>query len=133
MNRATLKVRVQAAIRQLIAEKGYVSALDVMLHLDKIRLGDVEKWRLGKIPYLELVVQMNLSQINALFKEMQIIACATGLKSSMTVYRTWGRRARRPLQFSKSGHPYSERRWSTHFVRSSRGNMRSDCETNSID
>ncbi|GIP34221.1 hypothetical protein [Paenibacillus sp. J2TS4] len=43
-----------------------------------------------------------------------------GLKESHTAYVSWGKGPKRPLRFSKSGNIHTERRYSTHYVKSSK-------------
>ncbi len=116
MNRQLLRTKVQATMRQLIAERGYASPLDVLLSMEKLSAKNVDDWRSGKIPYLERVIQMNLPQLNVLLAEMKEVARDMDLTPSLTAYRRRTRSGRLPLRFSKSGAPHLEERYATHFL-----------------
>lgn len=107
--------KVIAIAESVLAEKQYVSPLDILLGLGILHLSHVEEWRKGRVPYLERVIQSNLSKISAYMKAFRKWAREKGLKPSQTVY-TSRTRDRHPLQFCKSGAPDIELHYSTHFV-----------------
>ena len=71
---------------------------------------------MGHTPYLENVIQLNLSQISAICRALHLSASRGNLKASWTAYVKWGKGNRTPLRFSKSGDPALERRWATHYL-----------------
>lgn len=118
MNRQELQKKVRYTVHQMIREKGYASPLDLFLKMKKISPKLVEEWRFGRVPYLERVLQGNLSQLNFILTIFRETARAMGLKESHSPYVSWGKGPKRPLRFSKSGNIYTERRYSTHYVKS---------------
>jgi hypothetical protein len=102
---------------KIVEKQGYASPIDVLVEIMKLSTSDVEQWRLGKIPYLERAIQLNLAQLNVLLIQMSVAAQHMELKASWTAYHTWGRGPHRSLRFTKSGDRYAERRYATHFVR----------------
>jgi hypothetical protein len=117
LNRQELQKKVRHTVHQLIWEKGYASPLDLFLKMEKISPKLVEEWRFGRVPYLERVLHGNLSQFNFILTKMREIAKELELKESYTAYMKWGKGAKRPLRFSKSGDIHTERRYATHYVR----------------
>jgi hypothetical protein len=111
-----LRTRVAKAAGEALADCGYVSAVNVFVGMGWLHPVHVADWRKGRIPYLEKVIQTNLSKISramALFRDW---AVQFDLTPSETAYlvRTCG--PKRHLRFSKSGDPHIERAWRTHFV-----------------
>ena len=75
-----------------------------------------EDWRLGRTPYLERVIQLNLTQINEVCRAIHASARKGKLKASWTSYVKWGKGGRPPLRFTKSGNAELERHWATHYL-----------------
>lgn len=121
-----LERRVVQAAESSLAEKQFVSPVDVLVGLGWLPLARLDEWRQGRVGSLETVVSANLGKISdsmALFRRW---AKRRGLTPSETAYlaRT---RDRRPLRFSKSGDPDIERAYRTHWVSpelSERGRVR---------
>lgn len=114
-NRSALAARVAKAAEVSLAAQHYVSPLNVLVGIGWLDLGAVERWRRGQIPYLERVVQANLSRISEAMKLFRAWATAKGLTASETKYVTRAS-GRQTLRFSKSGHPSIERLYRTHWV-----------------
>jgi hypothetical protein len=121
--------RVRAAIAVVLRQKGYVSVVDVLVEMKRLTPAHLEDWRLGRIPYLERVVQGSLSKLSLIGREIRRVAQAQGLTPSVTVYRQWGKGPMRTIRFSKSGEPSVERAYATHWV-SKRGRAQSPREVN---
>jgi len=117
LNRKELEKRMRRAASQLLQEKGYVAFVDVLMGMGKLSKKDYEKWRCRGVPYLERVVTINLSKLNHLLRTFQRNSRNMGLRPSRTVYKSWGKRPKMTLRFSKSGDPNVENAYSTHFVK----------------
>jgi len=63
-NRAALADRVAKAAEAALAERQFVSPIDVLVGIGWLDPGAVERWRRGQVDYLERVVQTNLSRIS---------------------------------------------------------------------
>ncbi|HET7050135.1 MAG TPA: hypothetical protein VFI54_17855, partial [Solirubrobacteraceae bacterium] len=107
--------RVVRAAEAALAERMFVTGIDVLVGLGWLEPRRVNEWRQGRIPYLEAVVIASLGKISTAMKVFGQWAAARGLKPSETAYvaRT---RDRRPLRFSKSGDEGIERAYRTHWV-----------------
>ena len=114
-NRTKLEQRVVRAAEVALAERQFVSAIDVLVGIGWLAPSPVEEWRQGRFEYLERVAQANLGKLSAAMKLFRAWAMGRGLVPSETVYlaRT---RDRRPLRFSKTGDPGIERAYRTHWV-----------------
>jgi len=107
--------RVARAAEAALAERRFVTAIDVLVGAGWLEPRRVEEWRQGRVDYLERVTVANLAKISNAMGAFRRWAQAHGLKPSETAYvaRT---RDRRPLRFSKSGDPEIERAYRTHRV-----------------
>lgn len=114
-NRRTLTERVARAAEAALAERRYVSAVDVLVGLGWLAPSAVDAWRQGRVPDLERVTQANLHKISAAMAAFRRWADSEGLVPSETAYvaRT---RDRRPLRFSRSGEAAIEQAYRTHWV-----------------
>lgn len=117
MSRDKLVQRVNLCAGQLVAEKGYVSPVDLLVKMERITAAQVEDWRRRRIPYLERVTQGGLGKMNTILLALREFATGDGLRPSPTVYMSWGSGPKHRLRFSKSGAPHLETMYSTHYVK----------------
>ena len=110
-----LEQRVVRAAEAALAQRRFVTAIDVLVGLGWLEPRRVDEWRQGRVPYLEAVVIASLGKISTAMKAFRGWAAARGLNPSETPYvaRT---RDRRRLWFSKSGDPAIEQAYRTHWV-----------------
>jgi hypothetical protein len=110
-----LEQRVVRAAEAALAERKFVTAIDVLVGVGWLEPRRVEEWRQGRVDYLERAVVASLGKISTAMQCFGRWAKARGLQPSETGYvaRT---RDRRPLRFSKSGDPGIERAYRTHWV-----------------
>lgn len=110
-----LEQRVVRAAERVLADRGFVTAIDVLAGMGWLRQSQVDRWRQGRVDYLEREVQANLRKISTAMAHFRRWAERRGLKPSETAYlaRT---RDRRALRFSKSGDAAIEHAYRTHWV-----------------
>ncbi len=115
MGGAALEQRVVRAAEAALAQRQYVSAVDVLVGLGWLAPSHVDAWRQGRVECLERTVQANLSKVSTAMQLFRRWAHGRGLTASETAYvaRT---RDRRTLRFSVSGQPAIERAYRTHWV-----------------
>ena len=103
-----LERRVVRAAEAVLAERRFVSVVDVLVAMRWLTSGELARWRQGRVPDLETVVQVNLSKLSTAMAVLRRWAREQGLHPSETAYlaRT---RDRRPLRFSRSGDDAIER------------------------
>jgi hypothetical protein len=70
---------VRVAVADLLRQKGCVTIVDVLVAMGRLTPARVEDWRLGRVRYLERVVQGNLGQLSAIGQEVRAACEATGL------------------------------------------------------
>jgi hypothetical protein len=121
-----LRHRVVSAAEAALAKQQYVSAIDVLTRMGSLEAEHLLQWRRGRIHYLERVIHLNLSRLNAAMKLCREWATARGLKPSETQYRRWGKGPKPDLRFSKSGDPTMEKCYRTHYVMPSKSGFTPD-------
>jgi hypothetical protein len=111
--------RVIGAVSEILAEGDVVTPVEVFIRLNLLRRKDLEDWRFRRIPYLEKIIQCNLSNANRILRVLRLHAVDRSLKPSPTGYMKWGKGRRRiHLRFSKTGDLNLEAAFSTHFISS---------------
>jgi len=116
VSRHNLRKRVWECAGQLIAEKGYVSPVELLLKMERLSPKQVEDWRFRRIPYLERVTNGNLGKMNTILLMLREFARSAQLKPSLTVYMSWGKGPKQRLRFSKYGSCPVEEMYATHYV-----------------
>ena len=103
------------AAEAALAERKFVTAIDVLVGVGWLEPRRVDEWRQGRVDYLERVTVASLGKISTAMRCFRRWARAQGLKPSETAYvaRT---RDRRPLRFSKTGDTGIELAYRTHWV-----------------
>lgn len=114
-NRKKLSDRVTRAAEAALADRKYVTSIDVLVGIGWLDPDGLKRWRQGQIRYLEQAVQANLSRISEAMKLFRSWAAAKGLKPSETQYVA-RKASRQPLRFSKSGNPSIEKLYRIHWI-----------------
>jgi hypothetical protein len=110
-----LERKVARVAEAALADRHFVTVIDVLVGIGWLTPPLVEDWRRGRIPYLERVVGANLHKISTAMRYLSHWAEQHGLNPSETVYVAWTRDPH-PLRFSKTGDPNIERAYRTHWV-----------------
>ncbi len=116
MNDGDWTTTVHSAMYTLLQSKGQAAPVDVLQEMGLLTTRDYENWRFGRVPYLERVCRINLGKLSTIMREMCSYARENNLRSSWTSYRKWGKGAKIPLRFSKSGDEQIERAYATHYL-----------------
>jgi hypothetical protein len=120
MNNKELEKKVKQFVSELSYQKGYVSSVDVLLKLGYITDSDYQKWRLGRIEYLEKVCDVNLHKLSAVNKFIRKFAAEWNLEKSWTGYNKFGKGPKKRLIFSKSRDSKIEYAYATHYLNKKR-------------
>lgn len=120
LNNIDLDEKVKNLVRITLQEKGLVSPVDILLQLGYLSAKDYDDWRFGRIEYLERAFQANLSKLTLINKTIRKYSDELKLKSSLAVYKQFGKGAGQHLRFSKSGDKTIEENYATHYVDSKR-------------
>jgi hypothetical protein len=107
--------RVVRAAEAALAERGYVSPIDVLVGVGWLHPRHVDEWRGGRVDCLERVAMVNLHKLSDAMRLLRRFARGRGLVPSETAYVT-RTRDRRSLRFSVSGHADIELAYRTHWV-----------------
>ncbi|MFV0343906.1 MAG: hypothetical protein ACK5JH_13635 [Anaerocolumna sp.] len=120
MNEKEVIGAVHNSMYHQILNNGYATAVQVLIDLKVLSKEDYEKWRFGKVDYLERVCKVNLTRLGFILHSMQDYGKRQGLKESFTYYKRWGNKGKDAvtLRFSKSGNENVEKRYATHYVKS---------------
>jgi hypothetical protein len=97
--------RVERAVLAILARGKVVAPVDVLVEMEVLRPADLDAWRKGRVPYLERVIQGNLTRLGRLLRILRMYAHDLKLVPSLTVYVRSGQRPRVRLQFTKTGEP----------------------------
>jgi len=117
MNNIELRKKVHSAMYNLIKQNGIASPVEVLVEIGVLSKEDCEKWRFGKLDYLERACKINLSKLSTINHEIRVFARKNDLKPSWTYYKRWGCKGKKiQLRFSKSGEEQIERLYATHYV-----------------
>lgn len=122
MNNGELIGKVHNSVYQQIKKIGMATPVQVLIDLGYLSEADYERWRFGKIDYLERVIKVNLHKISFIMKQVRAYAKKAGLKPSWTFYKRYGRKGKPAikLRFSKYGDEGVERGYATHYVSATR-------------
>jgi hypothetical protein len=123
VRRQELVAATKRAVTEVLRRQGFVSAADVLIDMGKLERREYEDWRLGRVPFLERVIHINLASIGLVMRTMAATCRQLRLKESATAYCRWGKGRKTVLRFTKSGDQRLERAYATHFV-SRRGEQR---------
>ena len=95
--------RVERVVADLLARGNVVTSVDVLIGMGLLRPDRLNDWRCGRVPYLERVIDCNLTRLSQLLRILRFHAHDLGLMPSATVYNRYGKGPKRRLLFSKSG------------------------------
>ena len=108
--------RVVRAVAKILSKSDVVAPVDVLIEMGNLSKKNFDAWRQGKVPYLELVFEGNLSKANRILKIIGFHAHDLNMISSITHYHQWGQGKKRALRFSKTGDKKMEEAYSRHFL-----------------
>lgn len=108
--------RVVKAFARILIKRDVVAPIDVFIEMGNLSQMHHDSWRQGKVPYLERVIEGNLSKANRILRIIGFHAHDLNMVPSITIYHTWGKGKKRPLRFSKSGNKKLEDSYSRHYL-----------------
>jgi len=116
MNNQQLKTKTTNAAAQLIFKKKYIAPVDLLMGLGYLKANDYENWRKGQVAYLEQVCLVNLKKLSTIMKILRDFSKENNYRPSYTAYNGWGKNKGKKLKFSKSGAPFIEQAYATHYL-----------------
>jgi hypothetical protein len=107
---------VVRAVAKILSRSNVVAPVDVLLEMGNLTKQNVEAWRHGKVPYLEYVIDGNLSKATRILRIIGFHVHDLSMVPQRTVYRQLGRSRNRVLLFTKSGIKRLEEAYCRHYV-----------------
>lgn len=108
--------RIARAVEAILARGKVVAPVDVLIGMGLLAPQQLEDWRRGRVPFLEGVIDCNLTRVSRLLRILRFHVHDLKLEPSITVYMRWGKGPKRRLRFTKTGDHNLERAYATHFV-----------------
>ena len=112
--------KVTKAVHECLKQKEFIAPVDILIKIGYLTEVNYNNWRGGNVPYLEKVINCNLSKINRILRLIKYHSLDRGLKPSNTYYKKWGEGVKNVLQFSKTRNPFLEVLYSTHYIKQNR-------------
>ncbi len=113
--------RIARAFEQILARGKVVAPVDVLISMNLLAPERLEDWRRGRVPYLEKVINCNLTRLSRLLRILRVHAHDLNLVPSITVYTRWSKGPKQRLRFTKNADPKLEEAYARHFVWPGRG------------
>jgi len=107
--------QIERAVAGLLANGKVVAPVDVLVAMDLLAPEKLEDWRRGRVPYLERVINCNLTRLSRLLRILRFHAHDLKLVPSVTAYMRWGKGPKLRLRFTKTGDPGLEEAYARHF------------------
>jgi len=108
--------RITRAFEQILARGKVVAPVDVLIGMNLLAPEGLEDWRRGRVPYLEKIVNCNLTRLSRLLRILRLHAHDLKLVPSITEYTRWSKGPKRRLRFTKNADPKLEEAYTRHFV-----------------
>ena len=108
--------RIVRAVRSILASGKVVAPVDVLVRMGLLLPELLEGWRRGRVPYLERVIDCNLTRLSRLLRILRFHTHDLNLKPSPTADTRWGKGPKQRLRFTKTGAPKLEEAYATHLV-----------------
>jgi len=93
-----------------------VRPIDMLIGMQLLSRNDLEEWRHGRVPYLEKVIDCNLTRLSRLLRILQFHAHDLNLVPSDAACVRPDRGQERDLRFTRTGDAKLEKAYSTHFT-----------------
>jgi hypothetical protein len=116
--------RIEHVVGTILEKGKVVTPINVLVGMQLLKQGDLERWRCGRVPYLEQVITCNLTRLSRLLRILRFHVHDLKLVPSATVYLRYGRGPKRRLRFTKTGEAKLEKAYATHFVWPGKGPFR---------
>lgn len=108
--------RIVRAVAAILETGKVVAPTDVLTGMGLLTSARIDDWRHGRVPYLERVIDGNLSKLSRLLRILRFHAHDMNLVPSLTVYMRHGKGPKQRLRFTKTSDEKLEAAYSTHFI-----------------
>ncbi|MBI4345409.1 MAG: DUF2293 domain-containing protein [Elusimicrobia bacterium] len=111
----SLEHRIVEAADAALAARKIVTPIDALMRIGWLPQSGVDRWRQGRADFLEQEISADPTKLSSALRLLHSWAERRGLRPSETAYVS-ATRERRPLRFSKTGDPGTERAYRTHWL-----------------
>ncbi len=108
--------KIERAVASILAKGKVVAPVDVLVVMQLLAPDKLEDWRRGHVPYLERVVDCNLTRLSRLLRVLRFHAHDLKLVPTQYVYHRRGKGPKQTLRFTKTGDANLETAYARHFV-----------------
>ena len=108
--------RIVRAVAKILSRSNVVAPVDVLMEMGNLTKQNYQAWRRGTVPYLEYVIEGNLSKATRILRIIGFHVHDLNMVPRRTVYRQLGHSDNRVLQLTKSGIKRLEETYSRHYV-----------------
>jgi len=108
--------RIERSVADILQNGNVVAPVEVLIGMGLLSRDHLDDWRRGRVPYLERVINCNLSRLSRILRILRFHVHDLKLVPSVTAYVRQGRGPKQPLRFTKTGDPKLEEAYSRHFV-----------------
>lgn len=108
--------QIVRAVASILERGKVVAPVQVLVEMSFLRAEQLEGWRAGRVPYLERVVDCNLTSLSRLLRILRFHAHDLNLQPSWTAYVRRGKGPEQPLRFTRTGDAKLETAYATHLV-----------------
>jgi len=108
--------KIERAVAAILAKGKVVAPVDVLITMQLLAPHKLEDWRRGRVPYLERVVDCNLTRLSRLLRILRFHAHDLKLVPTQTVYCRRGKGPKQALRFTRTGDANLEAAYARHFV-----------------
>jgi len=130
MNNGEIIGKVHNSMYHQLKKDSVAVPVQVLVDLGVLSKESLENWRFGRVDYLERVCRVNLHKLSFIMKEVRAYARKNDLKPSVTFYKQYGRKGKKPaikLRFSKHGDENVERNYATHYISPKLAGVKQGC------
>jgi hypothetical protein len=108
--------KISRVVATILEKDNVVRPIDVLIGMQLLSRDDLEEWRRGRVPYLEKVINCNLTRLARLLRILRFHVHDLNLVATATAYLRHGSGPEQHLRFTKSGDAKLEKAYSMHFV-----------------
>lgn len=130
--------RVERAVEKILAKDKVVAPVDMLVQMRLLEPTHLEDWRRGRVPYLEKIIDANLTRLSRLLRILRFHTHDLKIVPSVTAYMRRGKGPKQRLRFTKTGDPKPGEAYARHFVwpgndpfHPSRSKTENPCDTGS--
>jgi hypothetical protein len=108
--------KIVNSFAEILGSGKVISPISVFISIGLLKQANIDNWKMGRIPYLEKVIECNLSKASRILRIISFHAHDLDMKRSLTVYKRKVKGKTVLLKFTKTGDMRLEKAYSTHFI-----------------